>query len=200
MQQLNMFEPADGTPKTEVQILGLKYLPNYISKEEELELLEIIDSKNWLLDLKRRTQHYGYKYDYRNRSIDQSQYLGPLPEWLDALSQRLYFEGIFKVQPDQVIINEYLPGQGIAPHIDCETCFEDTICSLSLGSSCLMEFSKELTKYSLMLEPCSLVILSSDARYKWKHGISARRSDYYNGAKIWRERRVSLTFRKVCAY
>jgi alkylated DNA repair dioxygenase AlkB len=197
MQQLNMFEPAEVKSKLEEQIQGLKYIPNYISKKDEQELLDIIDKQPWLTDLKRRVQHYGYKYDYRNRAVDRGQYLGPLPEWINALSQRLYEDSIFKVQPDQVIINEYLPGQGIAPHIDCEPCFEDTICSLSLGSSCMMEFLKDLSKSSLMLEPCSLLVLSGDARYKWMHGISARKSDHYNGNKFWRERRVSLTFRKV---
>jgi alkylated DNA repair dioxygenase AlkB len=43
------------------------------------------------------------------------------------------------------------------------------------------------------LESRSLLILTCDARYKWKHGIALRKSD--NGVK--RQRRISLTFRKV---
>lgn len=45
----------------------------------------------------------------------------------------------------------------------------------------------------IYLEPRSLLILKDDARYKWKHGITSRKSD--NGVK--RQKRVSLTFRKV---
>lgn len=43
---------------------------------------------------------------------------------------------------DQLIINEYTPGQGINPHIDNPTLFSSPIVSLSLGSDCVMEFDK----------------------------------------------------------
>lgn len=49
----------------------------------------------------------------------------------------------------------------------------------------------------ILLEPCSLVILKEDARYNWMHGIKALKTDTYNIQKIVRNRRVSLTFRKV---
>ncbi len=191
MKQLSLF-PNDPEPT----IPGLKYIDSYISKEEEIELLNNIDQNSWLDDLKRRVQHYGYKYDYKNKKIDSSYYLGSIPEWLAPLCNRLLSEGIFKVLPDQVIVNEYLPGQGIASHIDIP-CFDETICSISLGSSCLIEFSKNNSKIYQWLEPMSLLALSSEARYEWHHGIAARKYDNYNGGRILRGRRVSLTFRKV---
>ena len=43
----------------------------------------------------------------------------------------------------------------------------------------------------------SLLVLSSEARYEWDHGIPTRKYDNYNNSKIFRGRRVSLTFRKV---
>lgn len=101
---------------------------------------------------------------------------------------------------DQVIINEYKPGQGISSHIDCEPCFEDTIVSLSLGSGCIMDFTSKFNKTQkipVWLEPRSLVILSGEARDAWLHGIAARKTDAWNGRKCERQRRVSLTFRKV---
>lgn len=177
----------------ELSIPGLTYVPDYISSESEEELLEAIDSQDWCVDLKRRTQHYGYKYDYKARSIDSSSYLGPMPYWARDLCSRLRADLIFAEIPDQVIINEYMPGQGIAPHIDCIPCFTDTICSLSLESSCIMDFSLGDMKKNITLEPKSLLILQNEARYSWKHGISARKSDH--GVK--RQRRISLTFRKI---
>lgn len=99
--------------------------------------------------------------------------------------------------PDQIIVNEYLPGQGISEHIDCTPCFGGTICSLSLGSSCLMDFTKGALKQSILLEPRSLLILKSDSRYLWKHGIASRRIDKLRSLQIKRERRISLTFRNV---
>lgn len=40
--------------------------------------------------------------------------------------------------PDQLIVNEYPAGEGIEAHIDAPL-FTDTIVSISLGSSCIME-------------------------------------------------------------
>jgi alkylated DNA repair dioxygenase AlkB len=141
-------------------------------------------------------QHYGYKYDYKSRKIGAESYLGPIPYWLGFLCDKLVYDGIFAIGPNQVIINEYLPGQAIAPHIDCVPCFADVICSLSLGSACVMDFSNK-HKNSKLLEARSLIVLSKDARYLWKHSIAARKSDGYNNLRFCRERRVSLTFRTV---
>lgn len=174
-------------------ISGLAYIENYITSEEEARLIDLVDQAPWITDLQRRVQHYGYKYDYKKRLIDHSSYLGPLPDWLGALSQRLYTEKIFDEQPDQVIVNEYLPGQGIAPHIDLGSCFAGVICSLSLASRCVMDFTHAGLTHSLALQPGSLLVMSGEARYKWKHGIKPRKID----DKILRARRISLTFRKV---
>ncbi len=183
----------------DVKISGLTYLPNYLSKQEENALIEQIDAQNWLADLKRRVQHYGYKYDYRSRRIDTSMKIGQLPDWLESIAKRLYTEGVFKNVPDQVIINEYAIGQGITHHIDCEPCFEDTIVSISLGSTCIMDLKNAQTgeKIPLLLQPRSAVILKEESRYDWEHGIAARKSDKYEGIIYPRKRRISLTFRKV---
>ncbi|MEZ5814307.1 MAG: alpha-ketoglutarate-dependent dioxygenase AlkB [Alphaproteobacteria bacterium] len=172
-------------------IPGLQYLPDFITAAEERTLVEIIDRQPWLNDLKRRVQHYGYKYDYKARAVTADSYLGSLPDWLMPITRKLPFK------PDQAIVNEYLPGQGISAHIDCVPCFSDTIASLSLGSGVIMQFTNGQEKHDLYLEPRSLIILSGEARYKWTHAILARKSDVVGGFKIERGRRVSLTFRSV---
>ena len=179
---------------------GLDYRKNYIDEHQHDWLLAEIDKNRWLDDLKRRVQHYGFKYDYKARRVDIGMHLGELPEWLKRLSQKLYKDKHMPEVADQVIVNEYLPGQGISSHIDCEPCFQETIVSLSLGSGCVMDFTNKFDKTKkipVWLEPRSLVILSKDARFKWLHGIAARKSDEWEGQKHQRQRRVSLTFRKV---
>lgn len=42
--------------------------------------------------------------------------------------------------PDQVTVNEYLPGQGIASHVDTHEAFGPTLLSLSLVSGVVMDF------------------------------------------------------------
>ncbi|ABV78930.1 Alkylated DNA repair protein [Rickettsia bellii OSU 85-389] len=111
----------------QIIIPGLTYISEYITIEEENKLIKLIDNSKWNNELKRRVQHYGYKYDYKSRSINQSYFLGMLPQWLQTLCDSLHKQNIFHEIPDQVIINEYMPGQGIAPHTDCISCFSDTI-------------------------------------------------------------------------
>src|SRR5687767_7059734 len=106
---------------------GLQYIPSYLPPAEQQRLLAVIDQQPWLADLKRRVQHYGYRYDYTRRAIDDSLFLGPIPAWAVPLADRLHREGWIAQRPDQLIVNEYLPGQGISSHVDCVPCFGDTI-------------------------------------------------------------------------
>lgn len=180
-------------------IPGLRYLPDFVDAATEAALIATIDQQPWLDDLKRRVQHYGWRYDYKARGITQDLRIGAIPDWLAGLCARLNAEGIFSHTPDQVIINEYQSGQGISAHVDCVPCFGDTIASLSLGSACVMDFTHAATleKQSHLLEPRSLLVLSDDARYHWQHAIPARKSDKWRGQNIPRSRRISLTFRTV---
>ncbi|MBI5705659.1 MAG: alpha-ketoglutarate-dependent dioxygenase AlkB [Armatimonadetes bacterium] len=178
---------------------GIQLLPDYISAEEECELISQVDSGIWSSELSRRVQHYGFRYDYRKRAVDQSMRLGPLPGWLQQLANRLFEGGIFEQAPDQVIINEYLPGQGIAAHVDCEPCFGPVIASLSLCAPVPMVFGDRKTRDVLEVDlpPRSLLLLSGLGRYEWTHSILARKTDTIDGDSRERARRVSLTFRTV---
>ncbi|QED23056.1 alpha-ketoglutarate-dependent dioxygenase AlkB [Candidatus Deianiraea vastatrix] len=160
-------------------IEGLSYATNYITLEQEQFLIDRIDKQPWLSDLKRRVQHYGYKYDYKARRITPDLKIADVPAWLQILPSF-----------DQVIINEYRAGQGITPHIDCIPCFGDTICIVSLLEDCEMILENAGVKHSIILHQKSLLKLEGEARYKWKHSIPQRKSNINN-------RRVSITYRKV---
>ena len=178
---------------------GLQYIPDYISSNEHDQLLSTIDAQPWLADLKRRVQHYGYRYDYKSRAVHSNACLGPLPAWVVPLAECLHCDGLIEVVPDQVIVNEYQPGQGIASHVDCIPCFGDTIISLSLGSPCVMIYTRIGDGYEvpILLEQRSLVVMQGEARHRWKHGILKQKTDMYKGQVIRRGRRVSVTFRKI---
>ena len=178
-------------------IPGLTYKQNFITYEQELALVNHIDQEEWNAELKRRVQHYGFKYDYKTRNISQKHYLGPLPDWLMQYCKLLFERKIFAIIPNQVIVNEYEPGQGIATHIDCLSCFGETIASISLLSNCVMNFQKNIDKRILFLEPKSLLILQDEARYKWQHSIAPKKTDKYDSKIIPRTRRLSITFRNV---
>ena len=181
------------------EIPGLNYIPDYINAEEQKQLLEIIDKQEWSTQLKRRVQHYGYRYEYQKRTLTSASYLGELPNWANQLGQRLVRDRVTPTPPDQLIVNEYLPGQGITNHVDCVPCFGNTIISLSLGSRCVMNLTHPptQTQIPILLSPGSLLVLQGVARYQWQHGIPARKTDQYQEKKLVRSRRVSLTFREV---
>ena len=92
-----------------------------------------------------------------------------------------------------MLVNEYQPGVGISSHID-NLQFEDGVVSLSICADIVMELVNGETemKKEGKLPRRSALVLHGPARYKWRHGIAARKKD--NG--IARQRRLSLTFRK----
>ncbi len=175
--------------------VGLSYLPSFIPSAVQQLLIDAIDAQNWSLELQRRVQHYGYRYDYKARRVVSSMYAGRLPSFVDSLLSRLESVPAFDQIPDQLIVNEYQPGQGISAHVDCEPCFNNRIASVSLGSSCEMEFRHRYSDpiFQLTLAAGSLLVMADEARYEWTHQIRPRLRD--NG--VLRQRRISLTFLKV---
>ena len=179
---------------------GLTYAEGFLTPAQQADCVQRIDAAEgeWRNDLSRRVQHYGWRYDYKARAITPDMHLGALPDWLSVLAQRLYAEtGIFEKPPEQVIVNEYLPGQGIATHID-HPGFGPTVCMVSLLDDWEMDFSENWKDKSAALLPRgSCVLLNGPARSKWQHGIAPRKSELLNGGRRPRQRRLSLTFRTV---
>ncbi len=174
---------------------GLVYRPGFVPDTEQAEILAEVGRRPWLDDLKRRVQHYGYRYDYKAKRVDPSMFLGPLPAFALPVAERLLTAGLVPEMPDQLIVNEYEPGQGISAHVDCEPCFKDAITTVSLGWAYEMDFLSLDTGEvrSALLEAGSALVMRGDSRYRWMHRIKARRSDH----GVPRRRRVSLTFRNV---
>jgi alkylated DNA repair dioxygenase AlkB len=168
---------------------GLIYIDDFITDIEENNLLTFINLQKWSDKLSRRTQHYGYEYVYNKyNTLDKAP---EIPTIFNDILNKINKK--FNKTFNQLIINEYTPGQGIAPHIDNIKLFDDTIVSISLGSTYPMEFAYKDKVYTQILKQKSLVALTSDARYKYKHSISARKYD----SCVLRGIRISLTFRQT---
>jgi len=164
------------------KIKGLEYIEDYITEDQEAELLEFLDSIEYDNTLSRKTKSFGYQYNYYQFSYTEK--CEEIPGVLRSLA------------PDynQCIINHYKPGQGIAAHTDNTKIFDDKIIIYSLGSDIEMEFiAKHGRVTKLILKRRSLLVLQGEARYDWKHCIQKRKTD--NGIK--RGTRYSITFRNV---
>ena len=178
---------------------GLKFIEEFLTPEEQDECVDRVDAAvdEWRNDLSRRVQHYGWRYDYKARAITPDMRIGALPDWLSQLAQKLYDEtGIFDRAPEQVIVNNYEPGQGIAMHIDHRG-FGPTVCTISLLDDWEMDFSERRDKTPALLKRGSCVLLTGASRSDWQHGIAPRKSEALDSGRRQRKRRLSLTFRTV---
>lgn len=188
------------TTSQPLRIPGLHYIAGFLSQDEQFRLIEHVRGEPWLDDLDRRVQHYGWRYDYRAKSISADMRIGPLPAWLQRVGQRLFERtGLFESVPNQAIINEYEPGQGIAMHVD-RHCFGPTVATVSVGDDWMMDFRPVGTKNKnaqILLERGSALVLTGVARNRWLHGIAKRKSETDTYGRRPRQRRISLTFRTV---
>lgn len=176
---------------------GLYLWKNFLTIPQENDLWTRTYQQPWNHTLKRKTQHYGYEYAYSSRHLQKAEQ--EIPDWLHFIIQqameKVKLLGIVLKFPDQAIINEYEPGQGIAHHIDDQRWFDDTVWSLSLGSDCIMDFKKDGKVTSLHLPQKTLLIMTGSARSEYTHGIVPRKTDIINNKRQLRTTRVSITFR-----
>ena len=111
-----------------------------------------------------------------------------IPEWLSEYCNKIAKLGIFEDNvPNHILINEYLPKQGIMPHVDGPT-YYPTVTTISLGSHTLLDFYKPINGvestgeqednsiekrylFSLLLEPKSLLVLQDEMYKTYLHGI-----------------------------
>jgi len=206
--QLESVEPWCGFHP---DISGLYAKDNVITfEEEDILLKELEKESSWEASIhrkqpkNRRVQHFGYKFDYGIRRCDTSQPAAPFPAWLTPVL-KIVNSIVSDVlnnswAADQVTVNEYLPGQGIAPHVDTHSAFEDAIVSLSLGSRSVMRFAPggdKSQQKSVLLDRRALLIMTGASRYYYTHGIPQRKNDIIQGTVTPRETRLSFTFRKV---
>ena len=122
---------------------------------------------------------------------------------------------------NHVLLNEYLPGQGIMAHLD-GAMFHPTISTISLGSHTVLNFYRELDTdmtgpggledrlvTSVLVRPRSRLVLRDDMYTKYLHGIEETHEDVISdkicnltdcdsvGKTLPRTTRISLTIRHV---
>jgi alkylated DNA repair dioxygenase AlkB len=178
----------------EPAIPGFSLRLNYLSGEEENQLLAHVEGGAWETDWRRRIQQYGLGYSGTHGQSPG--WLRDFPEWLLSLAGRVAHEAEFERFPENCVINEYIPPLGIGPHRDYGA-FGPTIACVSLGSDIVVDFidpSRHL-RVPIQVPARSLWVITGEARSVWQHGIAARLSDTFNGQRRQRSRRISITFR-----
>ena len=176
---------------------GATLVPDIVTEAEEERILLRISQAPWMTDLSRRVQHYGFRYNYRSSANGRHDPAPPFPRWAEVVADRLtpHFDG---AMPEQCIVNEYRPGQGIGMHAD-HASFGPIVVSLSLGDAWTMNFRPRSARPYVrdglasdevaLLPRRSALVLRGDARHRWMHGID-RAANAHRTAT-----RVSATFR-----
>ncbi|XP_044951305.1 alkylated DNA repair protein ALKBH8 homolog [Hordeum vulgare subsp. vulgare] len=205
-------------------VRGLWLCAAFLSPDEQSRLLAAIQREEWFSDAHNQAMRFGDLPPWAVElsalvreaicvgSVDDASVgTGWMNEDEDACplpSDLLWREPLF----DQLIANTYKPGEGICAHVDLMR-FDDGIVIVSLESACVMRFSREgavcdtqkpgeseCTNVSVYLNPGSLVVMSGDARYHWKHEINRKPgAQLWNGRELEQQRRTSVTLRKLGA-
>uniref|UniRef100_A0A915CZR0 tRNA (carboxymethyluridine(34)-5-O)-methyltransferase n=1 Tax=Ditylenchus dipsaci TaxID=166011 RepID=A0A915CZR0_9BILA len=183
---------------------GLTFLPDFVDEDTECSWISFVDAEKPSISAmkNRRVFHFGYEFNYaENNALVPTK---PIPPSLCVLIDKIMAAASVEEaqRPDQVTVNIYEPGQGIPPHVDTHSAFEEPIISLSLLSDVVMEFrdcanSSDTT--NVFLPPRSLLVMRGPGRYRFKHGIMSRKYDVnpVDNRLMARQRRISFTFRKV---
>jgi alkylated DNA repair protein (DNA oxidative demethylase) len=181
---------------------GLLYQPDFVSRDEERDLVEHIGRLEFSqvemrgAIARRRTVHYGWTYGYYARRTEPGP---PLPEFLLALRARAAtWAAIAAEDFVEALITEYPAAATIGWHRDAPM-FGDVIAGISLLSASRMKFrlyvspkdvppgsSPRRTTHEIDLAPRSAYLMTGPARRDFEHSIPAVA-----------ELRYSITFRTL---
>jgi alkylated DNA repair dioxygenase AlkB len=174
---------------------GLRYLPEFVSIEQEQQLLAAIsrvpmqEAQYYEYTAKRRIASYGSSYDFEARQLRDA---APLPDFLISLRRRL--ADLVSLPEDsfaQALITEYRPGTPLGWHRDAPN--YELVTGVSLGGRCRIRFrpypprrGRDPKTFALELEPRSVYVMRDEVRWNWQHSIPAAP-----------EQRWSITFRTL---
>jgi alkylated DNA repair dioxygenase AlkB len=170
---------------------GLLYQPDFLSREEEAELLRIFSTLEFQVfdfhgyTAKRRVLEFGLEYDFTTRAATPTQ---SFPEFLSSIRERAaVFAGLQVTSLVEGMVSEYTPGAPIGWHRDAPQF--GTIIGISLNSASRMRFKPYKAEgkiVSLTLEPRSIYVMRGPVRWRFQHSIPPVK-----------ELRYSITFRTL---
>lgn len=174
-----------------IQPKGLRYIAEFISENQEEELLHLFTSLEFEPVIihhnpsKRTVKHYGYKYDELGELIKED-LPGKMVNLRDRCAQAAELQSN---ELNSCYIINYPPGSSMGWHSDARI-YGPIVVGVSLNAPCIMQFQQTKRNmrnvYELELAPRSLYIMSGESRYFWQHRIAPPS-----------EQRYSITFRVV---
>ena len=171
---------------------GLRYVPEFLGREEEAQLLTVLRTlpfeeapyREWRA--RRRMVAFGGRYDFTHQRLEAAP---PLPEFLWPLRSRVAAWARLPCEDlQQALINEYRPGTPLGWHRDAP--HYESVAGVSLQGHARLRFRpwppkpRSRRAVTLEVEPRSAYLMQGEARWGWQHSVPATR-----------ELRYSITFR-----
>jgi DNA oxidative demethylase len=171
MEQGTLFGAPPAMPE------GLIYAPDFLSPEEEQELLVHLAAQPFRpfefqgFTGKRETVSFGWAYRFDGSGLAPAE---PMPGWLLPLRDKAAaFAGLEADAIEQALLIRYGEGAGLGWHRD-RPVFGDVI-GISLLAPAPLRFRlKEGAKwrrFTCQAEPRSIYVLRGAARDRWEHSI-----------------------------
>lgn len=203
-------------------IPGLLYIDDFITEAEEISLVGGISSHPtaWKTLANRRLQNWGGLPHIKGMlPTPLPPFLNPLLTKLRTSEELAQHTGEQAWRPNHVLINRYLPGEGIDAHVDGPA-YQPVATITSMCNPIVMDFFKPRSDgdtvdldnciASVLLRRRSLLVLSQEAYFDFYHSISKRKQDILDasvvlnlcagedGTVLERGERMSLTVRAAC--
>lgn len=168
---------------------GFHYFPDFISEEEERELVKLIKAyalKNMIFqgfEAKRKVLSFGYDYHFDTRQLSEAK---PIPAEFQSLLAKTGAQlGIPAEAFAKLLLTEYDTGTVINWHRDAPP-FEK-IAGISLLSDCTFKLrpyekakQNRAAVKSFTVERRSLYLMEGEAREQWEHSIAPVKAPRYS--------------------
>jgi alkylated DNA repair dioxygenase AlkB len=156
---------------------GLRYVPDFVSREEESALAERIAALAFRpfefhgFTGNRRTVSFGLHYAFDGSGLREAE---PIPDWLHPLRERAAaLAALDAGEFVHALVIEYAPGAGIGWHRD-RPVFGDVV-GISLLAPAPLRFRRrqgsKWQRFTQTAEPRSAYLLQGPARHQWEHSI-----------------------------
>jgi alkylated DNA repair protein alkB family protein 4 len=180
-----------------IRINGILLIQNFIDENEEIYLVDEINKSKWIDSQSGRfKQDYGPKVNFKKKKLKLQTFTG-LPSYSKLLINRLNSiknEILKDFSPIELcnLLYKHERGASIDPHFDDFWLWGERLVTINLLSDTFLTLTRilENVKIEILipLKRFSLIVLYSDARYKWMHEI---KRNHINNT------RVAITLREL---
>lgn len=182
---------------------GIEILENFISSQEEMDIVRKIDMWDWKASQSgRQKQDFGPKVNFKKRKLRSDCFTG-LPPFSKVLVGKMNLVPCLATfRPIEQCHLEYIPerGSSIDPHFDDWWVWGERLVTLNLLSSSYIIFTynpteeenndslQQLPAVSVPMPQRSLLVVYGDARFKWMHSVPRNAIT---------SRRIAITYREL---